>query len=198
MLTPADQYTANIEQVRSLISVARAIDSQTTSAISVDDVYRASLVLGVSALDHYFHEKTLVEMLAIVAGRRTATPAFARFRVSIGSMGVKFDEPVVSWIEQEVRLAHSSLTFQRADAISDAVRLFHPEPLWPKIATRLRRDTKDVKDTLDLIVDRRNRIAHEADCEPSGLELKWPISSSMVSGSIDFLDGLVECTEAIV
>ena len=180
MLPSIDQFTANIGQVKALVALASALDSKTTSAVGVDDVYRSAFVLGVSALDHYVHEKTVEGMLEISSGRRSPTDTFGRFRVPLSALGPGLATSASMWIEQEIRSAHSILTFQRAEAIADAVRLFHPDPLWPAVAVVMGKDAKIVKGTLDLIVDRRNKVAHEADCEPTGLGIKWPISEAMV------------------
>ena len=198
MLPPLEQFAANIAQVKQLVSMAAILDVQTTAAIDVRDIYRAAFVLGVSALDHYVHEKTLAGMIEISTGARPSTPHFGRFRIGLDALGPQLDNPPDAWLEQEVRRVHSALTFQRADAIADALRIVHQEPLWPALAPRLSLNAKDAKDTLDLIVERRNKIAHEADCEPNGLGVKWPISKTMVNETIAFLEAIAEGIDALV
>ncbi|MBF0235444.1 MAG: hypothetical protein HQK65_20770 [Desulfamplus sp.] len=45
---------------------------------------------------------------------------------------------------------------------------------------------------MDLIVDRRNKIAHESDIDPAlGIGEKYPIDPDMVNISIDFLEEVV-------
>lgn len=198
MLPPIDQFAANIAQVKSLVAIASALDSKTTAAVGVDDVYRSAFVLSVSALDHYVHEKTVAGMLEIADGKRSATDAFGRFRIPLAALGPGLTNSADIWIEQEIRSAHALVTFQRSEAIADAVRLFHPTPLWPAVSAAMGMSAKAVKDTLDLIVNRRNKIAHEADCEPTGLGIKWPISETMVRESIDFLAAVTEAIESVV
>ena len=43
------------------------------------------------------------------------------------------------------------------------------------------------KERLKLIVDRRNKIAHEADADPSYPHARWPIDEEIVSQSVDYL-----------
>jgi hypothetical protein len=198
MLPPLDQFNANIVQVKQLVSMAAILDAQTTAAIDVGDIYRAAFVLGVSALDHYVHEKTLAGMIEASQGQRPHTPHFGKFRVSLDALGPGLNNSPAVWLEQEVRRIHSLLTFQRADAIADALRLVHPDPLWPALALTLSRATKDAKDTLDLIVERRNKIAHEADCEPNGLGIKWPISKAMLDDTIAFLEAIANGIDVLV
>jgi len=59
--------------------------------------------------------------------------------------------------------------------------------LWEEVGKEMGKDTRDVKIGLNLIIDRRNCIAHEADIDPSYPDSRWPINESMVDESIDFI-----------
>lgn len=63
--------------------------------------------------------------------------------------------------------------------------------LWEEIAPRFSLNAGDLKAKLKLVVDRRNKIAHESDFDPSNPGVKWPISSSDVRDVIDFIEKLV-------
>ncbi|MDJ0619190.1 MAG: HEPN domain-containing protein [Calothrix sp. MO_192.B10] len=55
------------------------------------------------------------------------------------------------------------------------------------------RPAKDIKQQLNLIVDRRNKIAHEADIDPTlNLGEHWNIDESMVNDAVDFIEQVVE------
>ena len=50
----------------------------------------------------------------------------------------------------------------------------------------------DVKTRLDLVVDRRNKIVHEGDIDPSlGIGTKYPIDLPTVHQAVSFLESLV-------
>lgn len=49
---------------------------------------------------------------------------------------------------------------------------------------------KDVKARLKLIVDRRNKIAHEADLDPTSPGFRWRIDGPMVKDAVDFIEHL--------
>lgn len=198
MLSAFEQFSANVAQVRDLVSLAETVDLKTTGAVHVDDVYRSGYVLGVSAVDHYVHEKVLAEMLNIANGSRPPTSAFRRFRVPIDALQAASSQGPERWLVTVIRDAHSRLTFQRPDAIADAVKLVHPNPLWPAVASELHCSVEQVRDRLTLIVDRRNKIAHEADCEPGGLGFKWPISARTVRESLDFIVETVSAIESVI
>jgi hypothetical protein len=52
--------------------------------------------------------------------------------------------------------------------------------------------SSDVKQRLKLIVDRRNKIAHEADMDPTYPKARWPISAPDVEDVVRFLVDVVE------
>ena len=57
-----------------------------------------------------------------------------------------------------------------------------------EVAKRLGIDPKSAKNRLALIVDRRNKIAHEADMDPSSPGSRWPIDELLVHDVIDTLE----------
>ncbi len=50
----------------------------------------------------------------------------------------------------------------------------------------------EVTETLKIIIDRRNKIAHEADMQPGILQELWPINKNMVENNINFIKKIVE------
>ncbi len=56
----------------------------------------------------------------------------------------------------------------------------------------------DIKTRLKLIVDRRNKIAHEADLDPSFPGVRWPITSSDADSVTDYISELCEAIHAVV
>jgi RiboL-PSP-HEPN len=82
--------------------------------------------------------------------------------------------------------------FQHPDKISDAIRLVTAIKLWPQVAAALGSDAKSVKAQLTVIVDRRNKIAHEADMDPTNPGIQWPISGALVKNALNFIDHVVQ------
>lgn len=55
------------------------------------------------------------------------------------------------------------------------------------------RPAKDIKQELSIIVDRRNKIAHEVDIDPTlGLGNRWGINEDLVNDAVDFIEQIVE------
>jgi len=192
MLKAIEDFRNNINRVQHLGGLNKAMLSLLTSAVDTSDILRAQIVLGVSALDCYVHEVTISGMVEIFEGKRSSTTAFEKFRVPmnlvLGSGGVKNS----GWFESEIRERHSFLSFQQPDKIADAIRLFSEEPLWNKVSVKLAIPEKFVKDRLTLIVDRRNKIAHEADLAPGCPAVLWPINEHDVAAALEFIEKVCE------
>jgi len=61
------------------------------------------------------------------------------------------------------------------------------------------RSAKDIKQELSIIVDRRNKIAHEADINPAyNLGDRWEINEEDVNDAVDFIEQVVESIHSIL
>ena len=153
------------------------------------------------ALFNHIHEITRVGMLEVYRGQRPQTPAFLRFQVTMEAtlQGITAGQQNDGWLDEEIRKKHGYLAFQQPDRIADAIRLFSLCTLWPSVASELNVEVEVVKTELQLIVDRRNQIAHEADLDsrkPGGD--RWSISPSDTERIIDFVQNIGETIYVIV
>jgi hypothetical protein len=123
-------------------------------------------------------------MLEIHDGLRSPTKHFGAFQVSLGS--VLSNQP--DWLNEEIRARHGWRSFQRADAVGEALRIVHGTPIWEAVASKLGKPAAGIKKKLDLIIDRRNKIAHEADLDPTLPASKWPIDEMLAEDSISFIE----------
>lgn len=196
MLKALEAARESLLRVEHLGGLYSALQSLTTSAIDSSDLLRAQVVLAVSALDFYIHEVTVMGMLEVMKGERPSTPAFDKSRVSVGAMLGGMQTQTYDWFEADVRERHSFLSFQQPDKIADAIRLFSGVKLWESVAAIV--GDNDVKDRLRLTVDRRNKIAHEADISPSYPGERWPITQSDVTEITLLIRGIVEAIHVSV
>lgn len=201
MLSAIRQFRANMERVRAIGGLYEALGQLTTPIVDVTDLLRTQIVMTVSALDHYIHSITRIGMLEVYDGKRPPTNAFSRFQVTIdAAMTGIAGSSGNAWFETAIRESHGHLAFQHPDKIADAVRLFSSCELWPSVASHLGLTVPDVKNRLRLIVDRRNKIAHEADLDPDypGTESRWPISPSESTDAVDFIQDICEAIQVVV
>jgi hypothetical protein len=197
------RFGTNMESVRQLGVIHQAFEHQVTEAVSLDELLRAEIVLAVGALDCYVHDVVRIRMTETLPLASGESDSFLNFGVSLNfvkrvlRVASEADRAVL--FEQEVRRLHSFKTFQRPDAISGALSLIGVQSIWTKVGTAMAMTAADVKTELDLVVDRRNRIAHEADIDPSaGFSLKFPIDFPTVKRAVSFLESLVKTMHTVI
>lgn len=188
-----------MRRAEDLCALGTNLSLQTTTALDVSDIFRAAYVLGVSALDYLIHEVCRRGMLEIASGARPRTEAYNRFPIALSVSSALASTPgVVGPLDDAIREKHSFLSFQQPDKIADAIRLVSSKKLWEEVASLLGDDSKIVKGRLSLIVDRRNKIAHEADMEPTVPNFRWPISDTIVRDALATISSIAEAIFTVV
>jgi len=199
MQAAIDQFRTNIDRVRNLGAIYKALRAKTTELLDLSDILRAELVLAVSALDQLIHELVRSGMLEAYHGGRVRTQAFLRFQITLESalqgIGTSVGD---SWLDDQIKNRHGYQSFQHPDKIGDAIRLISDAQLWNEVADHLALTPEDVKQKLILIVDRRNQIAHEADMDPSFPDTRWPIDDALVDDAINFIERLATAVFRVV
>jgi hypothetical protein len=188
MKSAFDTFKENIKRAENFGGIYVALSQRVTSALDLSDLLRAQIVQGVSAFDHYIHEITRIGMNDILVGNRPITPSFKRFSVSMEAY--LSSAASANWFDGEIRGKHGHLSFQMPDKVADAIRLVADKEIWKEIGKAMRKKPEPIKQQLRLIVDRRNKIAHEADIDPSAPGVKWPISKTDADDSTSFLEKL--------
>ena len=199
MLDAIQKFRVNMERVDAMAGLYEALSRLTAPVMDVTDLLRAQIVMTVSALDHYIHEITRIGMLEVYNQTRPSTDAFLNFQITMNAAMTGLAGPSVdTWFEMEIREKHGYLAFQHSDKIADAIRLFSSRELWPSVASQLNMTVQDVKNQLRLIVQRRNKIVHEADLDPSYPGSRWPISISDAENSANFIKDICEAIHSVV
>ena len=104
-----------------------------------------------------------------------------------------------SWLEDEIREKLGYKTFQQADKIAEAMRYISAKELWNVVAIQMAKPAKEIKQQLNSIVDRRNKIAHEADIDPTfNIGSRWNIDEVLVGDAVNFIEMLVECIHQVL
>lgn len=197
------QFHGNIESARHLGVIFAAFEDKVTEAVNLDELLRAEIVLAVSALDCYVHDVVRLGMLRGLPAATGEPDAYLSFGVSLGFvkrlMRASSAADCAALLDAEVRRVHGFQTFQNADKISQALALIGIQSIWPKVAAPIGISASDVRTRLNLIVDRRNKIAHEGDIDPSlGIGNKYPIDLPTVVQTADFLESVVQHMHATI
>lgn len=185
------QFQENLKRARELGDLASAVAAVTTSVIDVSDMWRAQIVLVVSALDHFIHDITRLGMIEIAKGSRQKTDTYLRFQMPFSAVQSALNGvPHENWVGETVREKLSWQSFQDPDKLAEAIRLISAVKLWEVVGIELDMTAADVKTRLKLIVERRNKIAHEADLDPANPGFRWPINAGMATDTINFVESV--------
>ena len=155
----------------------------------------------VSALDLFVHEVVRLGMLECFHGQRSRTDAFDRFQVTVGGTIQAIATPGSAvWLDERVKERLGHRTFQHPDDIADAIRLISNVQLWNSVGVQLQSTSQDVRDRLRLVVDRRNKIVHEADSNPTygQIGILWPLNAAQSNDAVTFIESVAEAIHSVV
>lgn len=206
MQAAIEQFRENLSYVKNLATIHQAFAAgNTTPTSDLSDILRAEMVLTVSALDKFIHDLVRMGMLEILSGHRPPTPAYLRFQFSmevvIFTRSNPTEEELLDYVGEEIRNRQEWQSFQYPDKIADAIRLISQIDLWKEVANQLGiTEAKTVKERLKLFVDRRNKIAHEADNIPTPTLPggRWPIDPALAHEAVEFIEQLAEAIYTLV
>lgn len=208
-MTPKAYFDEVWQRCELFVALHGFVAARTTAAVQPDELLRAEWAARVSALDLYVHELVAQHLLQIFAGTRPSCPGFAQFHVSGDALmriqAAVTEEDRRTAFDLEVRTRLSRISYQYPDDIADGVRLISSCRLWNEVAIQLgattgtmNTATRSLKTKLSLIVDRRNKIVHEGDLQPSIPRTPWPITRADVSDVAQFLNDIVVVIDRVV
>lgn len=185
------------------------LNGQLTAALKPDELLRAEWVARVSALDLYVHELVAQQMSEIFGGTRSPSAGFLKFAVPndvlLRIRAAGSQSAATSTFDLEVRSRLSIVTYQDPEKIAAGIRLVSDVELWNQIALQqgATPSTKDstakaLKLDLSLIVERRNKIAHEGDLQPGAPRVPWSISRADLAHVARVVSGVVLSLESVV
>lgn len=184
-------YERNIASLNNIDIIYQFMDK---NAPLVDSSYllRAKYVLIISAFDTYMHEIIIDKACDLFFTEKIPPDSVIELPLNKIQNIMKQE----SQIEQqqiliaELKRLMSSDSFQSPKSIEYALSLLGIKKPWVSMSEHFGIPGKDIHDTLALIVNRRNKIAHESDIDPQTKEL-IDIDYSVVSECSDFISKLV-------
>jgi len=201
MQSAKEHFEQNIVRVKNLGYLHQTISAEITNNLDSSDILRAQYVMLISALDYFIHEIIRIGILQIYNKERKSTHEFKKFIFSTDQETLLtkaiLEEKNDTWLDYQIRVRNGFKSFQQADKIKEALLLIDSSDIWEKIATLLNENKDDLKNRLNLIIERRNQIAHEADIEPIYKELR-EIEAEDVDDSIIFIEKIVTAISDVV
>jgi hypothetical protein len=192
--TARSLFLLNMESATQCVALYDGVKSLKTS-LQVDWVLRAGVVFIVSALDTYFHDK--VKYRVGKFSLENLPPALAKFEVPVSDLATwdgaqRKGNVLRNWVTSYLKVRPLQSPF----AIAEALRLAGIISLWDTIEPdSVKR--RQLLETFNQLVRRRNQIAHEGDRQQSrksGKQLRR-VDRPYVIASIDFAQDVVNRIE---
>jgi hypothetical protein len=175
----------NLNYARDLVSGGKHLHRLKVGAFDVADLYRAAWVQAVSALDHWVHRELYDRALgyALNVGEERP-PQFFKLRIPMQmfeDVHHHRKRTLEEAFAEHLRDHFGYQSFQAPEKIKQALAHVTAEPLWQSVEKKLDSAVTHLKE----IVNRRNRIAHEADRDPDDGTRRLSISADDVTRTID-------------
>lgn len=200
-----NEFERSIAQIRQTNDVYKYLkDVVKLNDAGIDDILRSQIVNVISALDRYLHEKVRKGICDMFLGNRDITNKFKSFSVSSDTVLRIWGDSSLTIIDREILINEvviqslKTLSFQKAIKIKDALSYLWDEPHKMVIIAKemevpgLTDNDKQryLTQKLDLMVERRNQIAHESDIY---FGVKRSICQDDVIDAITFIEKFVSC-----
>lgn len=198
-----EQFSENIKSAKDLCAVYNLINDGDVS-MDVTEVLRAAIVMGVSALDCFIHNLIVGEIVDVYAGESSnefnqnlLKPSENIFELL--SILSKDKTVQLQRVEKKLHRVLEKKTFQDPAVIADNMKKIGINDLWSRVVGKenINYSVQDIKDKLELIVNRRNVIAHEADIDRTTRD-KNEISDIETLDYINFIELLCNTMYEVV
>jgi hypothetical protein len=201
------EFRSNLDYAEDLVKGGQHLERLQVGAFDVADLYRAAWVQAVSALDHWIHRELYDRALGFALDVSAPRPQkFLKLRIPLSLFeDLQRDKEVLSTaFAGYLRDQFGWQSFQAPEKIKDALSHVSEVPLWPSVAEWLTGQTGrptsagEVQEMLKRIVERRNKIAHEADRDPEKTDAKQSITAGEATEAITTIDRLATAIIRVV
>lgn len=162
MSNAKDSFDSNIRSICNSVSIYQYLESNAKNLDSTI-LLRSQFVLIVSALDTYVHSAIINKIIEVFFSQSN-TELNVEVSLSLMHRMKNVNENMQKeMLSNYLNEKFSKDSFQSPRNIEYAYSMFKIDHIWSKIGSELGRSAEDIKNTLALIVNRRNKIAHESD-----------------------------------
>jgi hypothetical protein len=208
-MTPMQHFEAVWARSAELSAIHAYLANNVSAALHPEELLRSEWAARICALDLYVHELVAQRMVAIFEGRLPSTPKFLSFQISAETLNrirnARTNVDASAAFDLEVRSQLGRSTFQHPDNIAEGIRLCSVVELWNEVAlqfgatpqTRIAK-AKAIRGSLSLMVERRNKIVHEGDLQPTTSRDPWPITQADVALVSTHVQNIVRAIDKVV
>lgn len=195
-----NNFNKCIDSCQKMNAIYSFLEKNKVMTLEIESILRAEYVLIVSAFDFYMHQivcRIIVELFFSSTSKIACNEALIPISM-IQLIHKTADEPTQkTLLFSAIQERLSKDSFQSSRSVEYALGLIDVHQIWSKVSTAMHDTPERVKAQLDIIVHRRNQIAHEADIEFTTGEYR-AIDIETVNDCRDFLSNLVACIDSLL
>jgi hypothetical protein len=191
-------YISNSKYNRDLDALYEYIQ-RTSPDFDASQLLRSEYALIISSFDKYVHDVVREKMLDNFFNKNIEIDN--RLELSIYKVKSLLDEP--NQINREllfdsyIREKTTKLSFQSPQSIDKALSFIGLKKIWSHLEPIMGQSASDIQEQLAIIVNRRNKIVHEADID-SVTNTLTNIDLASVNFCHNFINSLIEAIEKIL
>lgn len=203
MRNSIDIFRSNMQSVKELHALHKYF-SDLLKAVDLSEILRSEYVLVVSAMDRFFHDIVREKLLKIDSSTisKLNISAQKEFPISLYTVKLIFEESDANirkkLLETDLKRGLEKISFQSSSSIESAMKLIGCKKIWEQLGKRLSLYPNDIKKQIDIIIRRRNIIAHQADISNDSTLEKNRIERTDVDEEIAFIEKIVEEIQLII
>jgi len=160
------RFKANLISINALNHIYEYLNQCNVETIDLSELLRAEYVLIVSAFDSLVHDMVRSGLLRIFENEN-CDKSLDKFQISLQvAKNILATDSLTErtrLLNLEIRKITSKDSYQSPSSIESALQLLSITKIWSKLSLVISIPSEDIKKQLAIIIDRRNKIAHEAD-----------------------------------
>ncbi|MDH7515185.1 MAG: HEPN domain-containing protein [Bacteroidota bacterium] len=202
-----DNFRSIMKRAETLVDLHKVLCPRGKPKAEYADILRAVIVLSVSAVDGYFHEKIPENIARLIQGKRGRNLPGKLIDVIKAEasheklISIMFEKRRLSHIVSLVRKSMKEKTYQDPGKIEEAIKLLGIDKFWEKVGQQLNvQKEKKIKTYIQRYINRRNDIAHRADFGQTKRNKNklHNINRSYANKCIDEVRQFIEAIESVI
>ncbi len=198
-------FKQTIGRAQRLINLHHGLNPRGQPRKEYADILRSAVVIAVSAMDAYLHEKIpekIAKLVRFKKGKALPGKLVETIKANIPHdrlIEIFFEERPLTHIVSVVRKSMEDRTYQNAGKIEDVLRMLGLDDLWFLIAKELRISKDEAKIFIQPFVERRHLIVHRGDLGTRKTKHKLkPMTRPYAQLCINRIEKFVEVIDALI
>lgn len=195
MRDPVISFRESIDSIRTLHALHKHLIGL-LPAMDLSEILRAEIVLAVSAFDCFIHDIVRKGIVDIFENQREGDSKYNNFCIPISivkqMLTTDNESERQELLQVSVKKILSKDSYQSPSSIENALQIISITKIWSSIREEMQMSPDDIKRKLGVIINRRNKIAHEADIKNHVDSTKNEIERDDIDDVIDFITKLTE------